>query len=71
VEEGASGYLIDPEDGAAWAQRLVELARDPKTRRRLGQRAHEVTLTRTPERTAEGYAEAVDASLRLSGPAKR
>jgi glycosyltransferase involved in cell wall biosynthesis len=70
VEEGASGYLIDPDDRAGWAQRLVALARDPEARRRLGERAHEATLARTPERTAEGYAAAVDASLRLPGSAK-
>jgi glycosyltransferase involved in cell wall biosynthesis len=70
VEEGTSGYLIEPGDRAAWAQRLIALARDPQARRRLGERAHEATRNRTPERTAAGYAEAVDASLRLSGPAK-
>jgi glycosyltransferase involved in cell wall biosynthesis len=70
VEDGESGFVIDPADRAAWSRALIALARDPDLRRRLGARAHQATLTRTPERTAEGYAEAVEASLALSGPAK-
>jgi glycosyltransferase involved in cell wall biosynthesis len=70
VAEGESGYLVEPDDRSGWTRALVRLAQDTDLRHRLGRRAHEVTLARTPERTAQGYAEAVDASLRSTGPAK-
>jgi glycosyltransferase involved in cell wall biosynthesis len=63
VEDGATGYILDPDDIAAWARALVELARDPDLRRRLGTRGHQATLGRTPERAAEGYVQAVCRAL--------
>jgi glycosyltransferase involved in cell wall biosynthesis len=63
VEEGSSGFVAEPDDTAAWARALVGLARDAALRRRLGARAHEATLARTPENTAHGYAAAVQAAL--------
>ena len=36
VEPGVTGYLFDPFDAAALAQKLVELLRDPALRERLG-----------------------------------
>jgi glycosyltransferase involved in cell wall biosynthesis len=65
VEDGRSGYLADPHDIAAWSRALSALARSPGLRRRLGARAHELTLTRTPGQAADGYLSAVDAALRL------
>jgi glycosyltransferase involved in cell wall biosynthesis len=63
VEDGATGFILEPDDTAAWARALTELARDPELRRRLGTRGHEATLERTPARAAEGYVEAVRYAL--------
>lgn len=71
VEEGRSGFLADPNDIAAWANALSAVSRDADLRRRLGARAHELTLTRTPEHAANGYLAAVDAVLRMPRGAKR
>jgi glycosyltransferase involved in cell wall biosynthesis len=64
VEDDRSGFIADPNDISAWADALRELARNPDLRRQFGARAHEVTLTRTPQRAATGYVDAVDAVLR-------
>jgi glycosyltransferase involved in cell wall biosynthesis len=71
VEEGRSGFLADPHDTAAWSDALRALARDPQLRRRLGERAYQLTLERTPERTAGGYAAAVEAVLSLRRGVRR
>lgn len=71
VEEGRSGLLADPNDIAVWANALSVLSHDADLRRRLGTRAYESTLTRTPEQAASGYLAAVDAVLRLPRGAKR
>jgi glycosyltransferase involved in cell wall biosynthesis len=63
VEEGRSGFLIEPDDTFAWAHALRELVRDPGMRRRFGMRAHALTLSRTPRQAADGYATAVQAAL--------
>jgi glycosyltransferase involved in cell wall biosynthesis len=71
VEDGRSGFLADPHDITAWSRALSTLARSPELRRRLGARAHELTLSRTPERAADGYLAAVDAALSLPRGIKR
>jgi glycosyltransferase involved in cell wall biosynthesis len=63
VEDGATGFILDPDDTAGWARALAELARDPDLRWRLGARGHQATLERTPARAAEGYVEAVRHAL--------
>jgi glycosyltransferase involved in cell wall biosynthesis len=65
VEQGRSGFVADPRDVNAWSCALSTLARSPELRRQLGARAHELTLSRTPQRSANGYLTAVDAALRL------
>jgi glycosyltransferase involved in cell wall biosynthesis len=67
IEDGRNGFVVDPNDIAGWARALTTLVRDPSLRRRLGRRAHEVTLTRTPARAAEGYVQAVDSALGRTG----
>jgi hypothetical protein len=62
---------VAPRDIAGWSRALVALARDPALRRRLGDRAHETTLDRTPERAASGYLAAVHAALRAPGGVRR
>ena len=41
VEEGVNGFMIEPHDCEALADRLVELARDPELRMRLGKQGRE------------------------------
>jgi glycosyltransferase involved in cell wall biosynthesis len=36
VQEGRTGYLIDPEDSRAIARRVIQLLKDGETRRRMG-----------------------------------
>lgn len=48
VEEGVTGFLVDPGDTEALAERLGQLARDPELRRRLGDTGRE----RVPSRYA-------------------
>lgn len=62
--DGENGLVVDPHDQERLAGALVELARDPARRRRLGDRAYRSSLTRTPRVTAEGYVIAVEAAMR-------
>jgi glycosyltransferase involved in cell wall biosynthesis len=71
LDDGRTGFVAMPDDAEAWSTALMRLARDGPLRRRFGQTAHEATLSRTPERAADGYAEAVEASLRARGRARR
>jgi glycosyltransferase involved in cell wall biosynthesis len=64
IEHGRSGFVIDPDDRDGWVRAFVRLAQDAGLRQRLGARAHEATLTRTPARAAEGYEKALDSALR-------
>ena len=40
VEDGATGYVLDPEDTSAWVDRIVELVADEAARRAMGDAAH-------------------------------
>lgn len=46
VEDGVTGYLVEPRDTQALADRLEQLARDPELRSRLGEGGHESVRTR-------------------------
>ena len=65
LDHERSGLVVDPDDIGAWTSALVTLGRDPALRRRLGDAANAATLHRTPEHTAAGYTEALDAAMRL------
>ena len=52
IEDGASGWLVDPGDVAALAARLRTLARDAAARARLGARGREIAEARFDERRA-------------------
>ena len=67
IEDGRNGFVIDPNDIVGWARALIRLGEDPSLRQRLGSRAHQVTLTRTPVHAADGYVEAVHSALRRKG----
>ncbi len=41
VDEGGTGYLIDPDDPRAWTERLLQVLADPELRARLGARGSE------------------------------
>ena len=44
IVNGENGYLIDPDEGKhRWKEILVKLAREPKTRQRMGEALHETT----------------------------
>lgn len=46
VEDGRSGFLVDPADAGAWNARLLELLRDPDLRARMGKRGREIAVDR-------------------------
>jgi glycosyltransferase involved in cell wall biosynthesis len=48
VDDGVTGYLVEPRDTEALADRLERLARDPELRRKLGATGQE----RVPSRYA-------------------
>lgn len=58
VEHGVTGFLVPPQDEEAFADRLLELARDPELRRRLGQEGRTRVLRFwTLERSVRAYLE--------------
>jgi glycosyltransferase involved in cell wall biosynthesis len=58
-----TGRVVDPHHTERLAAVLRELADNPALRAEMGRRAHVRTLSRTPERAAEAYVEAVAAVL--------
>ena len=68
VEEGRTGYVVDPGDTHALARALLSLARDPAVRLAMGAAAHASTRTRTPAAAADGYARAVACAMTRSRP---
>ncbi len=46
VEEGGSGFLVDPLDPAQVGQRLAELLRSPELRQKMGGRGQEIAISR-------------------------
>jgi glycosyltransferase involved in cell wall biosynthesis len=63
VDEGRTGFVVDPGDTQALARALISLARDPAGRRAMGAAAHASTRTRTPAAAADGYVRAVTCAL--------
>jgi trehalose synthase len=45
MPDGAGGYLVDPRDDQAFADRLIDLLQHREAARELGKRGHEVTRT--------------------------
>lgn len=64
IEHDRNGLVVDPGDVGAMTEALVRLAGDRALRERLGRAAHQSTLHRTPDRSARGFVEAVEAALR-------
>ena len=60
VDEGVSGFVVDPDDVEGMADRFVRLARDPELRRSMGEAAHERSLVHEPAVAARGYVTAIE-----------
>jgi len=63
IEAGVNGYIVPPEDSAALAERMLELAGDPALRRRMGEHSYEKIKDHTPERWARDFERIVDRLL--------
>ncbi len=55
IEDGVNGYIVPPEDSRAMAWKMLELARNPDLRRKMGVRSYEKIKDHTPERWAEDF----------------
>ena len=55
VEEGETGFVVEPRDTAAFVQALTTLAGDAGLRDRMGRSAYELASRRTPADTADAY----------------
>lgn len=64
VVDGETGLVADPRDTDAWATAVVRMADDAGLRERLGTAAALATRSRTPEASAEGYVDAIEAVSR-------
>jgi glycosyltransferase involved in cell wall biosynthesis len=60
VEEDVNGYIVPPGDSALLADRMLQLARDPNLRERMGKISAKKIAGRTPERWAEDFEQIVD-----------
>ncbi|MGE0215148.1 glycosyltransferase family 4 protein [Mycolicibacterium sp.] len=65
VDDGETGYLVDADDEAMLADRMVKVLQDQELALRLGQRAHDLARARftaaaVAERTVEAYRKAMD-----------
>lgn len=54
VEDGGSGFLVDPGDAEAWAARLLAIASDGELARRMGDAARETVRRRADWSTNSG-----------------
>ena len=63
VEDGVNGYIVQPEDSAALTDRMLQLARDPDLRERMGKISADKIAGRTPERWAEDFEQIVGSIL--------
>ncbi len=61
VENGVNGYIVPPEDSAALATKMLELAEDPALRGQMGGRSGERIKGRTPDLWAEHFERIVQA----------
>lgn len=67
VEEGVNGYTVPPENSAILAERMLQLARDPALRERMGHASAGKIAGHTPERWAEDFEHIVQTLLREKG----
>jgi glycosyltransferase involved in cell wall biosynthesis len=63
VEDGVSGFVVDPDDVEGLAARLVQLARDPALRERLGTAVQARTAGHEPSVAARAWLVAVEWAL--------
>lgn len=67
ITEAAKGYIVPPEDSAALAERMLQLAGDAELRERMGRVSVEKAQGHTPERWAEDFERIVRALLQKDG----
>lgn len=63
IEEGVNGYIVPPQDSAALAARMLQLAQNPDLRARMGKVSLTKVLGHTPEQWAQDFERIVDAML--------
>jgi glycosyltransferase involved in cell wall biosynthesis len=63
VEDGRTGFVVDPDDVARHGATLARLAAEPALREVLGRNAYRATIDRTPEAAARGYLAAAAATV--------
>jgi len=69
VLDGETGYIVEPDDMRGFAERAVELLRDPAGRRRMGARAAEFVADRFGfERIGESWARLLEGVDETGGP---
>ena len=68
VKDGVSGFVVDPDDIDGIAARLVQLARDPTLRARLGSEAQANTAGHEPAVAARAWLVAIDHALTAVRP---
>lgn len=64
IREGKNGFIVDPYDQKAFAERLDQLLGDSELRRKLGSGSEEVLDTFKFENTAKGYVAAIEDCLK-------
>lgn len=64
VDEGVNGFIIDPANPAALADRLAMLEADPTLRRRIGEAARRRSLDFSPQRVIDALELAYDELVR-------
>lgn len=65
IADGATGFVCDPLDTAALAERMRELAEDPERRAAIAAAAFETVRSRTPETWAQDFERGVEHILAL------
>jgi glycosyltransferase involved in cell wall biosynthesis len=68
IEEGVNGYIVPPEDSAALAARMLQLARNPTLCVRMGKASADKIQGNTPEQWAEDFEVLVNRLLAKESP---
>ena len=63
VEDGKTGYIVDPFDEAAFSQSIETLLKEPKKARLMGKQAQRETEKFRFSCVAQGFLEAVQLAL--------
>jgi phosphatidylinositol alpha-1,6-mannosyltransferase len=69
IEDGETGWLVDPYDARAISARVIDLLGSPERLRRASERCLRTAPERTWERAADRITEEMSAGLRMTTPA--